>query len=429
MKHFIINSKDISRDSYVWNMIGSMFLAFQSVIILMILTRTIGLIQSGIFTIAYANANLFMNIGKYGMRYFQVSDLKEQFTFGDYRNSRFVTCVAAIVVSVVYVVCTSKISQYSSEKTWIILVMCVYKLADAIEDVYWGYYQQKGRLDIGSKALALRIIISILVFLTCVCITKNQLVSLVIATIISYVLMALFILWTRDAFITKADYASNPKQVWTLLQVCFPLFLGSFLSFYIGNAPKYAIDAQLSDDLQACYGFIAMPVFVIGLLNNFIFNPVIYKMSEMWRKKEYRTFLGRMLKQIEIIVLITLLCVIGAYILGIPVLSLLYNTNLTPYKTELLILLVGGGFLSLSGLLNTMITIIRFQKSVAVGYIIVSLLALVLSNPVVRIYGIRGAAVLYTDLMFLLSLCFVILFIVGIKIQKDKNNVPQETIL
>lgn len=59
-----------------------------------------------------------------------------------------------------------------------------------------------------------------------------------------------------------------------------------FLSFYIGNAPKYAIDSILNDGLQACCGFIAMPVFVIGLLNNFIFNPMISRMSFMWSEKE-----------------------------------------------------------------------------------------------------------------------------------------------
>ena len=88
IKAFLISDKNIERDSYLWNMIGSLLMAFQSVIMLMILTRTLGLVDAGIFTIAYANANLFLNIGKYGMRYFQVSDVKGQFTFADYRMSR-----------------------------------------------------------------------------------------------------------------------------------------------------------------------------------------------------------------------------------------------------------------------------------------------------------------------------------------------------
>lgn len=70
LRKYLITSNNIERDGFIWNMVGSMLTAFQSVILLMILTRTVGLINAGIFTIAYANANLFLNIGKYGMRNF-----------------------------------------------------------------------------------------------------------------------------------------------------------------------------------------------------------------------------------------------------------------------------------------------------------------------------------------------------------------------
>ena len=107
LKKFLIDTKNIERDSFIWNMAGSILMAFQSVIMLIILTRTVGLVESGIFTIAYANANLFLTIGKYGMRYFQVSDLKKQFTFAEYRMSRIITSIAMIIVSLFYIIYAS----------------------------------------------------------------------------------------------------------------------------------------------------------------------------------------------------------------------------------------------------------------------------------------------------------------------------------
>lgn len=100
--------------------------------------------------------------------------------------------------------------------------------------------------------------------------------------------------------------------------------------------------------------------------------------------------------------------------IGIPVLSWMYHTNLAEYKTELLILLTGGGFLGLSGLLNAMITVVRFQKSVAWGYGVVAVMAFLLSDPIVQSYGIMGAAGLYTILMGGLSICFGGFLIVGV---------------
>lgn len=76
----------------------------------------------------------------------------------------------------------------------------------------------------------------------------------------------------------------------------------------------------------------------------------------------------------------------------------------------LLVLLVGGGFLGLSGVLNAVLTIIRYQNALLVGYAVVAVLAFFMANPIVHMYEMMGAAVLYAALMsilcvFLSDLC------------------------
>lgn len=419
IKEFILDDHNIERDSYIWNMIGSMLMAFQSVIMLMILTRVLGLKEAGIFTIAYANANLFLTIGKYGMRYFQISDVKGQFTFAEYRLSRVITATAMLVTAFVYIVYAAVVNGYSAEKIQVIVWMCLFKVVDALEDIYHGYYQSRNRLDVASKCMTIRIGVTILVYATGLIIIKNQLHALIIATILTGALLAIFTMWSMEGFVISKEKAV-PVNVKKLLLTCFPLFAGGFLSFYIGNAPKYAIDSMLTDEMQACYGFIAMPVFVIGLLNNFIFNPMLYKLSVMWDKGRIKEFVKKVFLQIGIVSAITVICIAGAYILGVPVLSWLYNTNLAPYKNELLILLLGGGFLGLSGLLNAVITIIRFQKSLMWGYACVALMALLFSNRIVGKYGMMGAAVLYTALMAILCIIFSGMFVYGVLKRREK---------
>lgn len=419
LKSFLLSDKNIDTNSFLWNMIGSMLMAFQSVIMLMILTRVLGLVDAGIFTIAFANANLFLNIGKYGMRNFQVSDVKRQFTFADYKASRIITTIAMLLTSIGCTLYTAYENTYSIEKTQIIIWMCLFKIVDAVEDIYHGYYQQENRLDIASKCLALRMLSTILVFSLGLIFFKNQLIALIISTVLTTFLFLIFTKWTIGEF-RSSSVKYNKENVRLLLKLCFPLFAGAFLSFYIGNAPKYAIDATLSDELQACYGFIAMPVFVIGLLNSFIFNPMLYKMTQLWDSGKTKKFVIQTVIQSGIIFLITIICMGGAYFLGIPVLSWLYNTDLSPYKTELLILLLGGGFLGFSGLLNAFITIIRCQKWIMWGYVLIAILAFLFSNPIVEMHGMLGAAILYTALMGGLCIIFVLLFIYGIFKHKNK---------
>lgn len=419
IKKFIQESKNIEHDSYIWNMAGSMLTAFQSVIMLMILTRTVGLMEAGIFTIAYANANLFLTIGKYGMRNFQVSDARHQFSFREYINSRKITTMSMLLISGVYIIYAGISNSYTLEKSLVIIFMCIFKAADAVEDIYTGHYQQENRLDIGAKILTLRIVITILIFGIGIIVLHNLLLALVITTIITYILLFVLIRWANEILDDMTETCNN-ANIGKLLKQVFPLFANAFLSFYIGNAPKYSIDAMLNDELQACYGFIAMPVFVIGLLNGFIFNPVIYKMTQLWEKGQMRKFVKRLMLQAGIVIAITLVCLAGAYLLGVPILSLLYSTDLAPYKTELLILMLGGGCLGMSGLFTTAITIIRYQKCFVWIYGVVAVLAFLLSNPAVRSYGIMGASVIYTVLMGMLCICLG--FVLIIRILRESKN-------
>ena len=126
--------------------------------------------------------------------------------------------------------------------------------------------------------------------------------------------------------------------------------------------------------------------------------------------------------QTGIVAGITVVCMIGAYLLGIPVLSVLYNTDLSAYKKELLVLLLGGGFLALSGLLATIITIIRFQDSLLAGYVAVAVLACMLSGEAVERYLVMGAAGLYLVLMAVLCLIFTVLLIYGVRKKGKKDE-------
>lgn len=417
----ISTSSNIEKDSFIWNISGSLLMAFQSVIFLMIITRTADLSEAGIFTIAYAIANMFLMIGKYGMRYFQVSDVKEEYSFEEYLVSRKITTVLMLVASILYIIKFSGISEYSIYKIWIVLWMCLNKIIDSMEDVYCGLYQQKGRLDVGAKILTIRMLLVITSYGVVMIIYKNQLTALVVSTLVSAIISVLFIHVTFPLFKDrkKTYRISNVKK---LLQQCSPIFAGSFLLYYIGNAPKYAIDLILPSEEQACYGFIAMPVFVIGLLSGFIFNPMLVKITILWERNRIRLFVYMIYRQIIIICAITAMCVVGAYFCGVQVLSIMYNTDISYYKSELLILLLGGGMLGISSLLSAVLTIVRCQKYLVWIYGIIAIFAYLSFADVVTEYGIKGASVTYAILMFLLSLCLAICLAIKIfrEVKQDK---------
>ena len=421
-------ARNIERDAYIWNTAAGLLNAFQSVIMLTVLSHVCDAATAGVFTIAYANANLFLNLGKYGVRNFQVSDVSETYSFSSYHAARIVSVLAMIAFGAAWAIWSSVTVGYSAEKFLVILVMLLFKAIDAYEDVFHGNYQQHGRLDVGARVLTLRMISMIVLYAGLIVVTRDLLVSLSVSTLFTAVFFVVETIWVKRRYsLPHNQIAASSKPhtslALSLLKECFPVFLALFLLFYIGNAPKYAIDAVMDDVAQAQYGYIAMPVFVVGLLANFIYNPIIASLSEDWAQGRVRKFARRFALQVLIIAGITVGCIAGAWAIGVPVLNLLYNTELAPYKGDLLILLVGGGFLATATLFTTGLTIIRRQNKLIPGYAAVSIAALVLCTPAVDMGGIHGASLIYLALMTVLTIWFGAVFALEIR-RAESGKMP-----
>ena len=425
MKYFLTHSKNPERSAVIWNMIASIAMAFQSVILLVVISHTpgLGLVPAGIYTMGNTLNNLFLCIGKYGVRTFQVSDVKKEYSFKTYKTARILSVLAMALVSIVYVLYAKTTKSYSLEKTLIIIWMCIYKLPDAYEDVYYGEYQRNDRLDVASKATALRMIINIVLWSVLLLVTRDMIKSVCITTTVTIIIMFWFINITREYTYynpTKTEQESDnngqpSKGVISLLWVTFPLAISAFLTIYIGTAPRLSIDKLMDDSSQAIYGYIVMPVFVVQLLLMFILNPVIYRMSCLWEEGSKEQYLKETLKQALMVLIISVVCIVGAWLLGIPILSFMYNTDLGQFKSSLIIMMVGSGLLAYATLLQVLLTIMRQQKLIIAGYLIVSIIAFLFSDKAVTMNGIKGAALFYLCLLVILDAIYFLGYCIRIK--------------
>lgn len=405
LKNFFIQSNNVVRDSYIWNTLSASIFAMQSAIVLMVITHTTGLEDAGIFSIAYAVGSLMYYIGEYGVRKYQVSDINEEMTFTDYHSHRITACTAMLIVSLGYVANGYFRLGYTLYKAYIVLMICLVKVVEAYSEVYFGRFQQVGRLDVSAKTNFYRITFGVIGFCIVQIATGDMAVAMTAWFIFSVIaLLTSNILVYRNFGTIQFKFRWN--KIMKVFLDCLPLFLGYFLLLYVGNAPKYAIDACMSDVDQACYNFIFMPVFAVGMFANFIFNPILVKLAHRWDEGRIGAFTKIVVRQMFVIAGITLLAVAVALTIGCPVLGFLFNADIMQYKTDLAILMVGGGMLALVNFFSVVVTVMRYQKHLTSGYVVLAVLAWLMANRTVAAYGIRGATILYTVLMAALSLIF-----------------------
>lgn len=396
--------------------------SFQTVIILMVISRIDAVTDAGNFVIAYAIANLLIMIGKYGVRQYQVSDVKEQFSFGDYLSARVLSTIAMIAAAAVYIAVQMVTGAYDAEKSAVVFLICGAKAVDAFEDVYHGMFQQHQRLDVAGKIWSIRLIVYIAQFMLIYYVNGNLIftaaVCLATTVVLSVILNGCIM---KNRVIIYSNQRVTARHVRELLADCFPIFVSTFLMAYVANAPKYSIDVVLSSQEQAQFNYIFMPVFVISLLSTFIYQPMINRLAVMWHDGHLSAFWKLIFRQVALIAGVTALAVAAGAFLGIPVLSAMYSVDLSMYRMELIILLLGGGMVALINFFTMVITVTRYQKHLMWGYLFISLIFLIFGKKVAGQFGIMGISVFYTVSVAVLALIFLI-YIIAIEKAEKKHR-------
>ena len=403
LSRFLIGKESsIGRNSFIYNTASGLLNAAQSVLILMIISRVLGDYDAGVFTIAWAVGNLYLNVGKYGMREMQATDVTHKYSFKTYLNSRIISTAVMMAVSIGYVLYSAVTIGYETSKTIIIILICFLKAVDSIEDVYQGQQQLNGRLDVAGKCYTVRLIVTILSYVITLFVCKDLLIATAISLGISCVAAAYLLFLTAPVAKGK-DSKEKDKGVMSLFVDCFRLFLATFLAFYMINAPKFSIDALMSSEAQADYGYISMPVFLIGLVGQFIYMPIIKGMADNFTKGDKKAVVKEIIKQTLYLVVLTILIMAGTYLLGIPLLSIFFKKDLTEYKTCLLILMAGGSLLAYSNFARTVLTLMRKQWWVISAYAVGSVFEFCLAGQFIAKDGIFGGCMIYFYSMLVLT--------------------------
>ena len=81
---------------------GSVMNAASSVLMLLAVTRILGVYVGGVFSLAYAVSQQFQTIGAFEMRPYQATDLERKFSFSAYFASRLVTTLGMMLCVAIY---------------------------------------------------------------------------------------------------------------------------------------------------------------------------------------------------------------------------------------------------------------------------------------------------------------------------------------
>ncbi len=416
LTNIIIGNKVIDeKKNFIWNMIGSGVFSFISMFLSVCVIQIMGEKEGGIFSIAITISQMLLYIAYFEQRTYQVTDVERKYTFAQYHGAKICVCAIMFIVSIGYVA----LKQYPVQKTEIILLMCIYRMIDGYADLYEGQFQLENRLYLSGKSMAFRSMLSAASLLVGLVVTKNMIAALCIAIAVAVIGVIVFDINVEQSFGSiKPDFKWNGVK--NIIKECFPLFMGAFLWVYILSASRISVDGNMSSEYVAYYQILFMPISIINLFATFFFRPALTVMSEMYSKNKFALFKKKVRNLLLLIMGFTVICMVGSYILGIPVLSMISGCDLETYKSCLVLLMIAGGINSASFFMYYVLTIIRKPKNILFGYITAAGVSLIISDYFVQRWKIMGAAWSFLITVTYLLIVFLLSFYIHMK-QNDKK--------
>lgn len=406
---------NLIKKNFTWNIIGTTFNSFNSLFFMVLVTRINGISDAGIFTFAFSTACLFYVIGVYSGRTYQVTD-NSKISASTYLYSKIITCIIMIFCTMLFCI----YRRYNLYKSIIIIFLSFYKMLEAFSESFYAMIQKHDKLYLVGKSLFFKAIVSLLSFFILDYFT-NSLVISILAIIVSNLVFIIF----YDFKIIKSFKFKLSKfrkeEVYKLLKEGLFTFLFSFLTLYIINAPKYSIDSLMKNSDQTVFGIIIMPATIIILFSQFIIQPFLVKFKDLneCSKSEFKKFTFKLVLGVTIIGILT---VVIAYFIGIPLLEILYNIDLKAYLNSLIIIIIGAVFYGISVVFSTALTTLRKTFCQFVIYLITSIIAIFLSNYLIKHFGLYGAFYSYLIIMVVLLILYLITFLCKIKEEVKKNE-------
>lgn len=402
------------KKDYFWNTIGTFLQSALSPILLIIVTRINGIDQSGIFSFAFSVSVAFWVISLWGGRTYQVSDVKNRFSYEQYILSRLLVCLLTFVGSLVFVF----LNNYDINKSSLIITLVLIKIMESVADVFYGVMQSNKKLYLAGMSLAYKTAISTIAFGAVDVLTKNVLLGCV-AILAVNISMLIFYDIKKTLHIKKINLLKSGleyRQSIQIIKKCTPAFIIGFLGLLPVVVSRYFIDLNSVGD-SAYFGIFSMPVTLVGLLVVFAIQPNVVRLSESYAKKDKNDFYGNVKTIIGVVYIVGALSLVAAWVVGVPILDLVFGIDSGQHKISLIFMVFGAIFNAIISIYTTIFTIIRKFKQHILVLFITNLLLVIF-------YVLSGSAIS----LFVASVCFSVIGLVQVVVltkiifkNKEKN--------
>jgi len=392
------------KKDYIWNSIGSFLQSAISPILLIVITRLNGVGDSGLFSFAMSLSVVFWAISLWGGRTYQVSDVKKDFSSGDYIVVRFISSLIVAVFSISFCI----LSGYDLIKTELIMVLVSFKILESIADSMYGVLQIHNRLYIVGISLTMKSVFGFMLFTLVDILTKNIIYGALSIFIVNIAVVIFYdIPWMKhveSVGLTK----KNIMQAGKIMKKTAEVFVVVFLTMFSLNIPRYFLDKYHYDQI-GYFGIMAMPITLLTLFISFVLQPNVVNLSELLKEKKIKEF-TKIVSKIDFITFtLGILFVVSSYLIGVWALNTVFGIDINNFRIDLTIMVIGAVANAFVSIYVNLLIILRRFKGQFYTLLVTNILAVILSVYLIDRMAMLGSVLVFMIISFLQAI--ILLFI------------------
>lgn len=362
-------------------------------IVSIVIVNITGLEDAGYFGVAMTLTSVFYMVASYGIRSYQISDLKPLFSDESYIAARVLTTVIGFLLCMSY----SILSGYDVKQIIIIGTYMLFKCCEALYDVLHGIWQKRNKLKMVGKSLLIKAFINALCFLVPYVVLKDLIIGLLSMFISAVVLLGADYGYTIKCFVKMSLSKVNSKSITNLLKATFVMMLLIMCAPTLVAIPRIVLERTAGREILGIYTSLATPTTLISAFASTVFLPLIPKYTVAYEEKDGKKIYNLIATSSLIMVGIGIMASIAIVFLGYWAVNLVYGEVVAEYYQYMHGVVLSVVLSSIIMCLNNLLTGVRklnFELGFMLSGCIVCLIVSMILVPKYSMIGAISAAVI-----------------------------------
>ena len=370
----------------LYNTYGTFFYFFCQWLITVFVVRIGNYHLAGVFSLVVSITNVFYCICLYGVRNYQVSDIKCEYSDADYFTLRTVTSIIGFVLFFI----TIKTLHYDFEINSCCIIYMLYKIGEAFSDLLFGFNQKYDKYKNIAISYTLKGVATLVLFIFILYFTKDLFKTIISNVVVYFTIMFLFD-WKNLR--THVSIQFKTDKIITLLKICFPLMLYICLVPYLNFITRYFVELNYGTNNLGYYSSVTMIVSVLSTLTNSVFVTVIPKISRLYINKSYNSIKKLIRKTLLIFSVLLIVIMILAYLLGPFAFKIVFGKEILNYMYLLPFTVLTSFALSVVSFSSSVLISFHKNKFVLICNLCAIIICTVSINGFIKFFGMNGSLI------------------------------------